>query len=147
MLLTKVLFIWLLRFRGEDLFLNRPTRNKDWLWRPCLLTDRDEIHNPDKGPSIHAAYHVSVHLAKRFQRNFFFFNRPLRNKHCLWRPCMLMDRDEMIDFDRDIFIDAFYQVSIHLTKRFQRRRFSRNQTIRNKNCLWRPCLLTDRDKI
>jgi hypothetical protein len=39
--------------------------------------------------------------------------------------------------------DASYQVSIHLSKRFQRRQFFRNQPIRNKNCLWWPCLLTD----
>ena len=43
--------------------------------------------------------------------------------------------------------DASYQVLIHLAKRFQRRRFFRNQPIRNKNGLWQPCLLTDRDKI
>ena len=39
------------------------------------------------------------------------------------------------------FQGASYQVSVHLAKRFQRRRFFRNQPIRNKNCLWRPCLL------
>ena len=44
-------------------------------------------------------------------------------------------------------IDASYQVSDHLAKRFQRRRFFRNQPIRNKNGLWWPCLLMDRDKI
>jgi hypothetical protein len=32
-----------------------------------------------------------------------------------------------------------------LGKRFQRRRFFRNQPIRNKNGLWWPCLLTDRN--
>jgi hypothetical protein len=26
-------------------------------------------------------------------------------------------------------------------------RYFRNQPIRNKNCLWRPCLLTDRENI
>jgi hypothetical protein len=31
--------------------------------------------------------------------------------------------------------------------KFQRRRFFRNQPIRNKNCLWLPSLLTDRDKM
>jgi len=41
--------------------------------------------------------------------------------------------------------DAAYQVSIHLAKRFQRRCFLRNQPIRNKNCLWRPYLLTDQN--
>jgi hypothetical protein len=25
----------------------------------------------------------------------FFFNEPIRNKNCLWRPCLLTDRDEM----------------------------------------------------
>jgi hypothetical protein len=24
-----------------------------------------------------------------------FKNQPIRNKNCLWRPCMLMDRDKM----------------------------------------------------
>jgi hypothetical protein len=43
--------------------------------------------------------------------------------------------------------DASYQVLIHLARRFQRRRFFRNQPIRNKNGLWRPCLLTDRDEM
>jgi hypothetical protein len=39
--------------------------------------------------------------------------------------------------------DSSYQVLIHLAKRFQKRRFFRNQPIRNKN----PCLLTDRDEM
>ena len=33
-----------------------------------MLTDRDEISNPDRGPSINASYQVSVHLAEGFQR-------------------------------------------------------------------------------
>jgi hypothetical protein len=24
-----------------------------------------------------------------------FRNQPIRNKNCLWRPCLLMDREEM----------------------------------------------------
>jgi hypothetical protein len=43
--------------------------------------------------------------------------------------------------------DASYQIAIHLAKQLQRRRFFRNQPIRKKNCLWWPCLLTDRDEI
>jgi hypothetical protein len=34
-----------------------------------------------------------------------------------------MDRDEMINACRGTFIDASYQVSVHLAKQFQRRRF------------------------
>ena len=43
-------------------------------------------------------------------------------------------------------IYASYQVSVHLDKRFQRW-FFRNQPIRNKNCLCRPYLLSDRNKM
>jgi hypothetical protein len=38
------------------------------LWWLCLLTDRDELSNLYRGPSIDASYQVSVHLPKRFQR-------------------------------------------------------------------------------
>jgi hypothetical protein len=50
---------------------NQPIRNKSRLWQSCLLTDRDEMTNLYRGPSIDASYQVSVHLAKRFQRRFF----------------------------------------------------------------------------
>jgi hypothetical protein len=49
---------------------NQPIRNKNRLWRPCLLTDRDGMSNLYRGPSIDASYQVSDHLAKRFQRRF-----------------------------------------------------------------------------
>ena len=49
-------------------------------------------------------------------------NRPIRNKNCLWRPCLLMNRDKMSKLYRGPSIDASYQVSVHLAKRFQRRR-------------------------
>ena len=53
---------------SEKIFLNRPNRNKNCLCRPCLLTDRDEMNNLYRRPSIDASYQVSVHLAQRFQR-------------------------------------------------------------------------------
>ena len=101
-----------------------------------------------RGPSKDASYQISIHLAKRFQRRRFFRNQPIRNKNCLWRPCLSTDRDEMSKLYRGTSIDASYQVSVHLAKQFQRRRFFfRNQPIRNKNCLWRACLLTDHDEM
>jgi hypothetical protein len=38
-------------------------------------------------------------------------NRPIRNKTCLWRPYLLLDRDEMSNLYRGPSIDASYQVS------------------------------------
>ena len=42
--------------------------NKNYLMRPCLLTDPDEMSNLYRGPAIDASYRVSVHLAEWFQR-------------------------------------------------------------------------------
>ena len=42
--------------------------------------------------------------------------------NCLWRTCLLMDRDEMKSLYRRSSIDASYQVSVHLAQWFQRRR-------------------------
>jgi hypothetical protein len=52
---------------SEKNLKNQPIRNKNCLWWPCLLTDRDEMSNLYRGPSIDASYQVSVHLAKQFQ--------------------------------------------------------------------------------
>jgi hypothetical protein len=52
----------------EKIFKNRPIRNNNCLWRPCLLMDRDEMSNLYRGPSIDASYQVSVHLAEGFHR-------------------------------------------------------------------------------
>ena len=52
----------------EKIFLNRLIRNKNWLWQPCLLMDRDEMSILYNGPSIDASYQVSVYLAEGLQR-------------------------------------------------------------------------------
>jgi hypothetical protein len=82
-----------------------------------FVNDRDKMSNPYREPSIDASYQVSVHLAKRFQRRRFL-KRPIRNKNCLWQPYLLMDWDEMNSLYREPPIDASYQVSGHLAKRF-----------------------------
>ena len=64
----------------------------------------------------------------------------------LGRLCLLTDR-EINNLYRGPSIDASYHVLVHLAKRFQRRRCLRNRPSRNKNCLWWPCLLTNRDKM
>jgi hypothetical protein len=50
-----------------------------------------------------------------------FKNRPIRNKNCLWWPCLLTDQNDICNRNRGLFIDASYQVSVHLAKQFQRR--------------------------
>jgi hypothetical protein len=48
---------------------------------------------------------------------------PIRNKNCLWWPCLLTDWNKMGNRYRGPSIDASYHVSVHLAKRFKRRIF------------------------
>ena len=86
-------------------------------------------------PSIGASHQVSVHLAKQFQRRRFLeINQP----------------ETRIAYGSHVYrgpsIDASYQVSVQLAKQFQGRRFLEIEKTGNKNCLWRPSLLANRDE-
>ena len=121
MLPTKFRFIWPNGFRGEE-SKKSTNRNKNHLWRPCLFTDRDGLSKLHRGPSIDASYNFRF-IRQSIFREDFFRNQPIRNKNHLWRPCLLTDRDEMNSLYSGPSIAASYQVSVHLAKLFQRRRF------------------------
>ena len=72
MLTTKLRFIWPSGFVSEEKIFR--TRNKNCLWWPYLLMDRDEMSKLYREPSIDAYYQVSFHLAKRFQRRRLKFD-------------------------------------------------------------------------
>ena len=74
-----------------------------------------------------------------------FRNRPIRNKNCLWWPCLLMDREKMNKLQRT-FHRCFLPSFSSFGKVVSEDKIFRNQPIRNKNCLWQPYLLMDQDK-
>ena len=86
MLPAKFWLIWTSSIRGE-VFRNEPIRNKNCLWQPCLLSDRDEMSNLYRGPSIYASYQVSVHLAKRFRRRLLKIGQSERIIACGGHVC------------------------------------------------------------
>jgi hypothetical protein len=104
------------------------------------------MSNLYSGPFMDASYQILIHLAKQLQRRRFFSNQPIRNKNCLWWPCLITDQDEMSNLYRGPSIDASYQVSVHLVKWFQRRRLKcekltddRRRTPsdgKSSHCLW-----------
>ena len=122
MLPIKFRFIWPNGFRGEEsfksanqkqespvvaMFVNESGRNEQSLQRTfqkCFLPSYGSFGN-------------TVSEGKNFK------NQPIRNKNCLWWPCLLMDQDEMGNLYRGPSIDASYQVLVHLAKWFERRRF------------------------
>ena len=89
------------------MFVNGSKRNEQFLQRTfhrCFL--------PRFGP-----------FGQAVSEQMIFRNRPIRNKNCMWRPCLLIDRDKISNLYREPSIDASYQVSVHLAKRFQRTKF------------------------
>jgi hypothetical protein len=47
----------------EKIFRNRTITNNNWLWQPCVSTDRAKLSTLYRRPSLNASYQVSVYLA------------------------------------------------------------------------------------
>ena len=60
---------------------------------------------------------------------------------------LLAECNQMKKLFRESYIDASCLVWLHFPKQFQRRRFFKQQPIRNKNCPWRPYLLVERNEM
>jgi len=80
------------------------------------------MSNLYRGPSIDASLSSFGSFGQAVSEEKFFLNHPIRNKNCLWQPCLLMDRDEISKLYREPPTDDSYQVSVHLAKGIQRRR-------------------------
>ena len=121
----------------QMIFRNRSIRNKNCLWRPCQKSTNQKQELPVAAMFVNRSGQNEQSLQRTFYRCFLpsfgsfgqvvsdekiFKNRPIRNKNCLWQPCLLMDRDEMSNLYKGPSIDASYQVSDQLALWFQRRR-------------------------
>ena len=127
------------RFQRRRFFRNQPIRNKNCLSWPCLL------NNLYKGPSKDASYQISIHLAKQLQRRRFFRNQPIRNKNCLWWPCLINRSGRNKQFLERTCHRCFLLNFGSFGQVVSEKKIFLNRPIRNKNCLWWPCLLTDRN--
>ena len=114
MLPTMFRFIWQSGFRGEN-FQKSTNQKQELAVAAIFVNGQGRNEHLYRGPPIDASYQVSVHLAKRFQRRRFFRNQPINNKNCLWRPCLLTNRDEMNNGNRQgsytFFVRKFHDFS------------------------------------
>jgi hypothetical protein len=74
-------------FHRRRFFRNQPIRNKNYLWQPCLLTDRDKVNILYKGPSKDASYQATVHLAN----SSAWPNEPKLVRKLLWKVVLCKD--------------------------------------------------------
>ena len=144
-------FIWPSSFRGEDFF--QKLTNQKRTFQGCFLPNFDSFGQavtekilqkstnqkqelPVDAMFVNGSGRNEQSLQKTCHRCFLpsfgsfgkavseekiLKNRPIRNKNCLWQPCLLMDWDKMCNLQRGPSIDASYQVSVHLAEGFQRR--------------------------
>ena len=109
--------------------------------------DQDKMSNLYRETFIDVSYQILVHLAKRFQRRRFFRNQPIRNKNCLWWPCLLTDLNKMSNRYKRTFHRCFLPSFGSFGHVVSEEKIFRNRLIRNKNGLWWPCLLMDRNRM
>jgi hypothetical protein len=113
---------------------NQPIRNKYCLWRPCLLMDRYKMSNCNRGLSIDAFYHRFSIMSANFV--------PIHVQ--TWPPQAILVSDWLISknlflWNHSCFLPSFGSFGQAVSEE----KNLKNQPIRNKNRLWRPCLLTE----
>ena len=123
MLPTKFQFIWPSSFRGED--LKKSANQKQELPVVAMFVNGSGWNKQSLKRTFHRCFLPSFGSFGQAVSEKIFKNRPIRNKNCLWQPCLLMDRDEMSNLYRRPSTDASYQVSVHLAKQFRKRRFKK----------------------
>ena len=119
MLPTKFRFIWQSGFRGEY-FLESSNQKQEL--SVVAIFDGSGRNEQSQQRTFHRCFLPSFgSFGKTVSEEKNLKYQPIRNKNCLWWPCLLMDRDGMSNLYRGPSIDASYQVLVHLAIRFQRR--------------------------
>ena len=122
MLSIKFRFIWQSGFFIED--FQKSTNQKQELPVVAMFVNGSGRNEQSSQRTFHRCFlpcFGSFGKTVSEEKNFKY--QPIRNKNRLWRPYLLIDRDEMSKLYREPSIDPSYQALVHLAKRFQRRRF------------------------
>ena len=145
MLPTKLKFIWESGFRGD---FQKSTNHKQEWSVTAMFVNGSDLNEQYSQRTFHKCFLPNFgSFGQVVSEEKIFKNRAIRNKNCLLATMFVNDQTEMHNLYRGPSRDAYYEVSVDWAKRFQRRSFFRNQPIRKYNCLWRPCLSTDRTEM
>ena len=108
---------------SEEKNIQKSSNQKQKLFVVAIFVNGSGRNEQSQQRTFHRCFPQSFgSFGKAVSEEKFFRNRPIRNKNCLWRSRLLMDRDKMSTLYRGPHIDASYQVSVNLARRFQRKR-------------------------
>jgi hypothetical protein len=120
MLPTKLQFIWPNGFRGEE--FKKSANQKQESPVAVMFVYGSGRNEQSLQRTFHRCFLPRLgSFGQVVSEEKILKNRPIRKKNCLWRPCLLMDRDEMNIIYGGPSIDASYKVSVHLAEGYQRR--------------------------
>jgi hypothetical protein len=120
MLPTRFRFIWPNSFRGKE--FKKSANQKQELSVTAMFVNGSGRNEQSLQRTFHRCFLPSFgSFGQAVSEEKNFKNQPIRNKNRLWQPCLLMDRDKLINLYRGPSIDDTYQVSVYLAKQFQRR--------------------------
>ena len=141
---TKFRIIWPSGFRGED--FQKSTNKKEELPVVAMFVNESGRNEQSLQRIAHRCFLPSFGSFSQTVSEKNLKNQPIRNKSCLWWPCLLTDRDEISSLQRT-FHRCFLPSFGSFGRAVSEEKIFRNRPIRDKNCLWRPYLLMDRDEI
>jgi hypothetical protein len=111
MLPTKFRLIWPSGFRGEDFF--KSANQKQELPVVAMFVNGSGKNVQSLERTAHRCFLLSFgSFDQTASEEKNFKNHPIRNKSCLWRSCLLTDRDEMSNLHKGHSIDDCYEVSV-----------------------------------
>ena len=108
---------------SEEKIFQKSTNQKQQWPVAAIFVKRSERNEQSLQRTFHRCFMPNFgSFGQTVSEEKIFKNRPITNKNCLWRSCLLMDRDKMSNFYRGPSIHTSYQASVHLAEGFQRRR-------------------------
>ena len=95
MLPTKFRLIWPSGFREDFL---KSANQKEELSVVAMFVNGSELNEQSLYRTFQGCFLPSFgSFGQAVSEEKILKNRPIRNKHCLWWPCLLMDRDKMFN--------------------------------------------------
>ena len=144
MLPTKFRIIWPCGFRGED--FQKQTNQKQESPVVAMFVNGSGRNEQSSQRTFHRCFLLSFRsIGQAVSEEKIFRNRPIRNKNCLF-AAMFVNGSERNEHSLQRTAHRCFQPSFgSFGQAVSEEKNFKNQPIRNKNRLWWPCLLMDRD--